>query len=86
MEEISKTKAARVVLVQVATLLSSAGHRVRALDMAVCGASPARAKEVALFRGVKLAAARHGGRAAVGGAIGARRRSDTASVATACQH
>ncbi|KAG2603188.1 probable esterase PIR7A [Panicum virgatum] len=34
---------------RVATLLSSAGHRVTALDMAACGASPARAEEVASF-------------------------------------
>jgi alpha-beta hydrolase superfamily lysophospholipase len=31
---------------KVATLLSSAGHRVTALDMAACGASPGRAEEV----------------------------------------
>ncbi|WVZ67525.1 hypothetical protein U9M48_016587 [Paspalum notatum var. saurae] len=34
---------------KVATLLSSAGHRVTALDMAACGASPLRAEEVASF-------------------------------------
>ena len=34
---------------KVATALSSAGHRVTALDMAACGASPARAEEVASF-------------------------------------
>jgi len=34
---------------KVATLLSSAGHRVTALDMAACGASPGRAEEVPSF-------------------------------------
>ncbi|CAO2167645.1 unnamed protein product [Urochloa humidicola] len=34
---------------KVATLLSSAGQRVTALDMAACGASPERAEEVASF-------------------------------------
>lgn len=34
---------------KVATLLSSAGHRVTALDMAACGASPGRADEVPSF-------------------------------------
>ena len=34
---------------KVATALSSAGHRVTALDMTACGASPARAEEVASF-------------------------------------
>ncbi|KAL6839906.1 hypothetical protein ACP4OV_029716 [Aristida adscensionis] len=34
---------------KVATALSSAGHRVTALDMAACGASPARAEDVASF-------------------------------------
>ncbi|KAL6613856.1 hypothetical protein ACP70R_036126 [Stipagrostis hirtigluma subsp. patula] len=34
---------------RVATALEAAGHRVTALDMAGCGASPARAEEVASF-------------------------------------
>ncbi|CAO1940848.1 unnamed protein product [Urochloa humidicola] len=34
---------------KVSTLLSSAGHRVTALDMAACGAKPGRAEEVASF-------------------------------------
>lgn len=34
---------------RVAALLSSAGHRVTALDMAACGASPGRAEEVPSF-------------------------------------
>jgi len=34
---------------KVGTLLSSAGHRVTALDMAACGASPGRAEEVPSF-------------------------------------
>jgi alpha-beta hydrolase superfamily lysophospholipase len=34
---------------RVATLLTSAGHRVTALDMAGCGASPARGEDVASF-------------------------------------
>ncbi|KAJ1286986.1 hypothetical protein BS78_03G395000 [Paspalum vaginatum] len=34
---------------KVATLLSSAGHRVTALDMAACGASPGRAEDVPSF-------------------------------------
>ncbi|OQU88164.1 probable esterase PIR7A [Sorghum bicolor] len=34
---------------KVATLLTSAGHRVTALDMAGCGASPARGEDVASF-------------------------------------
>lgn len=34
---------------RVATLLSSAGHRVTALDMAACGARPGRAEELASF-------------------------------------
>ncbi|CAM0884652.1 unnamed protein product [Alopecurus aequalis] len=35
---------------KVATILRSAGHRVDALDMAACGASPGRAAEVASFQ------------------------------------
>ncbi|KAG2594083.1 hypothetical protein PVAP13_5NG618400 [Panicum virgatum] len=34
---------------KVATALSSAGHRVTALDMAACGARPGRAEEVSSF-------------------------------------
>ena len=34
---------------KVATALSSAGHRVTALDMAACGARPGRAEEVLSF-------------------------------------
>jgi pimeloyl-ACP methyl ester carboxylesterase len=34
---------------KVATILRSAGHRVDALDMAACGASPGRAVEVGSF-------------------------------------
>ncbi|KAK3166432.1 hypothetical protein QOZ80_1AG0045720 [Eleusine coracana subsp. coracana] len=34
---------------KVATILESAGHRVTALDMAACGASPLRAEEVRSF-------------------------------------
>jgi pimeloyl-ACP methyl ester carboxylesterase len=34
---------------RVATILRSAGHRVDALDMAACGASPGRAVEVGSF-------------------------------------
>ncbi|KAJ1286982.1 hypothetical protein BS78_03G394600 [Paspalum vaginatum] len=34
---------------KVSTLLSSAGHRVTALDMAACGASPVRAEDVPSF-------------------------------------
>jgi len=34
---------------RVTTLLTSAGHRVTALDMAACGASPGRAEEVPSF-------------------------------------
>jgi pimeloyl-ACP methyl ester carboxylesterase len=34
---------------RVATILRSAGHRVDALDMAACGASPGRADEVGSF-------------------------------------
>ncbi|RLN24543.1 hypothetical protein C2845_PM07G33980 [Panicum miliaceum] len=39
----------RVELAKVATALSSAGHRVTALDMAACGARPGRAEEVPSF-------------------------------------
>uniref|UniRef100_A0ACD5V9U1 Uncharacterized protein n=1 Tax=Avena sativa TaxID=4498 RepID=A0ACD5V9U1_AVESA len=58
---------------RVATILRSAGHRVAALDMAACGASPGRADEVGSFEEYSrpllaaLAALPHGERAVLVG-------------------